>query len=91
MLPGERLLQTSFWPLDSRDNRERRIGRGGCSRAKTARGALELLLAAGGEAVVARVGNEMLRTLRTFTDRPVSLEALTFSAEGHLLWQGKSD
>ena len=61
---------------------------GAVFQANTARGALELLLAAGGEAVAARVGKEMQNTLRTFTDRPVSLEALIFSAEGHLLWQG---
>jgi cobalt-precorrin-5B (C1)-methyltransferase len=58
------------------------------TRANTARGALELLLAAKGEAVVARVGQKMLGALRTFADRPVSLEALIFSSEGQLLWQG---
>jgi cobalt-precorrin-5B (C1)-methyltransferase len=57
-------------------------------QANTARGALDLLLAAGEHAVVARVGEEMLRTLKTFTDRPVALEALIFSSAGQLLWQG---
>ncbi len=61
---------------------------GAVTQANTARGALELLLPAGGQAVVARVGNEMLYTLKTFTERPVNLEALIFSSEGQLLWQG---
>jgi cobalt-precorrin-5B (C1)-methyltransferase len=58
------------------------------TQANTARGALELLLPAGGQAVVARVGNGMLNTLKTFSERPVNLEALLFSSEGQLLWQG---
>ncbi len=59
------------------------------TQANTARGALELLLAAGALPVVARVGEEMLRTLKTFADRPVSLEALIFSSAGQLLWLGE--
>jgi cobalt-precorrin-5B (C1)-methyltransferase len=59
------------------------------TQANTARGALELLLAAGEHAVVARVGEEMLKTLKTLADRPVALEAFIFSSAGQLLWQGK--
>jgi cobalt-precorrin-5B (C1)-methyltransferase len=59
------------------------------TQANTARGALELLLAAGAQSVVTRVGEEMLRTLKSFADRPVSLTALIFSSEGPLLWQGE--
>jgi len=57
-------------------------------RANTARGALDLLLAAGAQAVVGRVGEGMLRTLKTFADRPVRLQTLIFSSEGALLWRG---
>jgi cobalt-precorrin-5B (C1)-methyltransferase len=60
------------------------------TQANTARGALELLVAAGGLPVVTRVGEEMLRTLRSFADRPVDLEALIFATEGPLLWQGRN-
>ncbi len=59
------------------------------TQANTARGALELLLAAGAHQVVARVGEQMLLTLRSFADRPVQMRALIFSSEGALLWQGE--
>jgi cobalt-precorrin-5B (C1)-methyltransferase len=59
------------------------------TQANTARGALELLLAAGAQPVVDRLGKEMLRSLRSFADRPVELEALIFSSEGALLWLGE--
>lgn len=59
------------------------------SQANTARGALELLLAAGAERVVAWVGEQMLSSLQSFADRPVSLRALIFSPAGVLLWQGE--
>jgi cobalt-precorrin-5B (C1)-methyltransferase len=62
---------------------------GAVTQANTARGALELLLAAGALPVVTRVGEEMLWTLRSFADRPVDVEALIFSTEGPLLWQGE--
>jgi cobalt-precorrin-5B (C1)-methyltransferase len=58
------------------------------TQANTARGALELLLAAGAQPVVIRVGEEMLRTLRSFADRPMHLSAVIFSSGGQLLWQG---
>jgi cobalt-precorrin-5B (C1)-methyltransferase len=59
------------------------------TQANTARGALELLLAAGAEPVAARVGEQMLLNLREFADRPVQVRALIFSSEGTLLWQGE--
>ena len=59
------------------------------TQANTARGALELLLAAGAERVVAQVGEQMLLTLRAFADRPVQVQVLIFSSEGALLWQGE--
>lgn len=60
------------------------------SQANTARGALELLLAAGAHKVVALVGEQMLRTMRSFTDRPMRCGVLIFSSEGGLLWAGEN-
>jgi cobalt-precorrin-5B (C1)-methyltransferase len=59
------------------------------TQANTARGALELLLAAGAPQVVTRVGERMLATLRSFADRPMKLGAVIFASEGKLLWQGE--
>lgn len=59
--------------------------------ANTARGALEVLQAAGAQGVVQRVGQEMLRTLKGFADRQVGVQALMFSSAGELVWQGEAD
>ncbi len=60
-------------------------------QANTAREALALLLAAKADKVVAHVGEQMLRTLGTFPDRPLRLEALIFATDGPLLWRGLSE
>jgi cobalt-precorrin-5B (C1)-methyltransferase len=59
------------------------------TQANTARGAMELLVAANSRQVIARVGEKMLLTLRAFADRPLDLEVLIFSSDGGLLWQGE--
>lgn len=61
------------------------------SRANTARGALEFLLAASAQAVITRVGEQMLRNLLSFADRPMAVEALIFATDGQLLWQGQGE
>ncbi len=59
------------------------------SQANTARGALEILLAASAEAVIARVGEQMLQNLLSYADRPLLVETLIFTTDGQLLWQGQ--
>lgn len=60
-------------------------------QANTAREALEILTAAKADAVVERVGSEMLRMLARFPDRPVTIEVLMFATDGQLLWHGQTE
>jgi cobalt-precorrin-5B (C1)-methyltransferase len=60
------------------------------SQANTARQALEILRAAGADAVVAEVGRRMLAALRSYAWPGPRLTAFILDFSGDLLWQGVS-
>jgi cobalt-precorrin-5B (C1)-methyltransferase len=63
---------------------------GEVAQANTARQALEILLRAGADTVVGRVGARMLAALRDYAGPGPAISAIIFDFDGSLLWRGEN-